>query len=106
MRPSLTPASENPDALLPQQSVQAMFESRCGACHTARGTAAGGIAGPDLTHFGSRATIAAGWMANTGGNLDAWLADPQAIKPGVEMPRVQLTPGERHRMVTWLEGLT
>ncbi|MBX7500406.1 cytochrome c oxidase subunit II [Qipengyuania sp. YG27] len=102
---SSTPASENPDALLAAQTAQALFESRCGACHTARGTAAGGIIGPDLTHFASRRTIAAGWMPNTPANLDRWLTNPQAIKPGVDMPRVQLTPNERKRIVTWLEGL-
>ncbi len=100
------PASENPGATLPQQTTQDMFVSRCGACHTARGTGAGGIAGPDLTHFGSRDTIAAGTMANTPANLDDWLADPQKVKPGVAMPRVQLTANERHRIVAYLEGLT
>ena len=30
------------------------FEFRCGACHTVRGTAAGGTSGPDLTHLMSR----------------------------------------------------
>lgn len=100
------PAAENPDALLPAQAPQELFVSRCGACHTARGTGAGGIVGPDLTHFGSRSTIASGTLPNTAANLDSWLTDPQAIKPGVDMPRVQLTENERHRMVAWLEGLT
>ncbi|QGN54127.1 cytochrome c oxidase subunit II [Novosphingobium sp. Gsoil 351] len=105
MSPSGVP-SEGPGAMLPEQTIQATFESRCGACHAVRGTSAGGIAGPDLTHFGSRGTIAAGWMANTLANLDRWLQDPQAVKPGVKMPRVQLTPNERGRMAAWLERLS
>ncbi|HEY1300770.1 MAG TPA: cytochrome c oxidase subunit II, partial [Stellaceae bacterium] len=41
------------------------FVFRCGACHTVRGTEAGGTVAPDLTHLMSRATIAAGTLPNT-----------------------------------------
>lgn len=82
-----------------------LFTERCGACHTARGTGAGGILGPDLTHFGGRMTIAAGMLDNTSGNLAHWLADPQAVKPGTLMPQVALSGIEREELVHWLEGL-
>ncbi len=68
-----------------------------------RGTSAGGILGPDLTHFANRTTIAAGALPNTPANLDRWLDNPQAIKPGVAMPRVPLTSVERHQLVAMLE---
>ena len=42
----------------------------------------GGLAGPDLTHFGSRATLAAGWKANTLENLKEWIQYPEKVKPG------------------------
>ncbi|MBX6322433.1 MAG: cytochrome c oxidase subunit II [Rhodospirillaceae bacterium] len=71
---------------------QAAFVLRCGACHAVRGTAAGGILGPDLSHFMTRQTIAAGTLPNTPGHLSAWIADPQRIKPGNLMPRLAL-PG-------------
>lgn len=70
------------------------FEFRCGACHTVRGTAAGGTSGPDLTHLMSRQTIAAGTAPNNAGMLAAWIANPQAIKPGTRMPTLQLSGPE------------
>ncbi|MDB4912078.1 MAG: cytochrome c oxidase, subunit, partial [Gemmatimonadetes bacterium] len=57
----------------------------CAMCHAIGGTSAGALTGPDLTHIGSRRTIAAGTLANTDGNLMAWITDPQRIKPGVLM---------------------
>jgi cytochrome c oxidase subunit 2 len=70
------------------------FEFRCGACHTVRGTAAGGTVGPDLTHLMSRQMIAAGAAPNNASMLAAWIANPQAIKPGTLMPTLQLTGPE------------
>jgi cytochrome c oxidase subunit 2 len=61
-------------------------ESYCVLCHAIEGTAAAGIIGPNLTRLGSRTTIAAGMLENTPANLEAWLRDPGAIKPGVQMP--------------------
>lgn len=104
-----TSTGSNNQALSAQSdhsSSENMFVQHCGACHTVRGTAAGGILGPDLTHFAGRQTIAAGMMANTPQNLDRWLAAPQKIKPGSLMPQVQLTPAERAQMVRYLESLS
>jgi hypothetical protein len=50
-----------------------------------------GTTGPDLTHVGSRQTIAAGLLETTRGSLAAWIADPQTLKPGNNMPMVPLT---------------
>jgi cytochrome c oxidase subunit 2 len=70
------------------------FILRCGACHTVRGTPAGGQVGPDLTHLMSRQTIAAGELKNNVANLSGWIADPQGVKPGSLMPDVQLSGPE------------
>lgn len=75
------------------------------ACHTVRGTAAAGTTGPDLTHVGSRRTIAAGLFETTRGSLAAWIADPQTIKPGNNMPLVPLTPEELRSVSAYLAGL-
>jgi cytochrome c oxidase subunit II len=56
-----------------------------------RGTFAGGVVGPDLTHLMSRTTIAAGMLPNTVGHLSGWVANPQFIKPGSEMPNLELS---------------
>jgi cytochrome c oxidase subunit II len=58
----------------------------CGGCHTIRGTAALGKLGPDLTHVGSRRTLAAGTIVNHIEALAAWVASGQQIKPGNRMP--------------------
>jgi cytochrome c oxidase subunit 2 len=56
---------------------------RCVGCHAITGSSvAVGQAGPNLTHFGSRRTIAAGTLANTPENLARWLRDPNEVKPG------------------------
>jgi cytochrome c oxidase subunit 2 len=70
------------------------FVFRCGACHTVRGTEAGGTVAPDLTHLMSRATIAAGTLPNTVAYLSGWIANPQTIKPGNHMPDLYLSGPE------------
>ena len=83
-----------------------VFEnSDCAFCHTIRGTTAEGKIGPDLTHVGSRETIAAGALPNTRGNLGAWIADPQHIKPGSFMPSVALDSEEFIAVLDFLQSL-
>jgi cytochrome c oxidase subunit 2 len=89
-----------------EQAGQQLFISKaCSACHTVRGTAAAGTTGPDLTHVGSRRTIAAGVFETTRGSLAAWIADPQTIKPGNNMPPVPLTADELHAVSAYMAGL-
>lgn len=84
----------------------ALFMSRgCGGCHQLRGTAAHGTVGPDLTHVGSRATLAAVTVANEPRQLAAWIADPQALKPGNHMPDLGLSGAEAKTLASFLEGL-
>jgi cytochrome c oxidase subunit 2 len=83
-----------------------LFRGRgCGLCHTIRGTLAGGQLGPDLTHIASRDTIAAGTLPRNTGNLAAWIADPQHIKPGNLMPKTSLRSDELIAIVHYLEQL-
>jgi cytochrome c oxidase subunit II len=70
---------------------QQQFQLKCGACHSVRGSLAGGRVGPDLTHLMSRSTIAAGMLPNTIGNLSGWIANPQVLKPGCKMPNLELS---------------
>ena len=42
----------------------------CVGCHTVKGVSAG-VLGPDLTHFGSRRTVAGGLLPNTPDTLAA-----------------------------------
>jgi len=84
---------------------QVFLAKACAACHAVRGTAAAGTLGPDLTHIGSRRTIAAGVFENTRGSLAAWIADPQTIKPGNNMPMVALTADELRAASAYLASL-
>jgi cytochrome c oxidase subunit II len=93
------PAAEN------KEGERIFMTSGCILCHAVRGTTAGGKTGPDLTHLASRETLAAGTLDNSHDNLEAWIADPQGIKPGANMPRVKLTADQREKLVRYLEGL-
>jgi cytochrome c oxidase subunit 2 len=82
-----------------------VFFERCGACHTVRGTEAGGAVGPDLTHLMSRTTIAAGTLPNTVANLSGWIENPQALKPGAKMPATYVPPAQLAQLRAYLETL-
>jgi cytochrome c oxidase subunit 2 len=85
---------------------QQLFEAQtCAGCHTIRGTQAAGTVGPDLTHFGGRATLGAGVRPNTPENLTRWISDPQSLKAGNTMPPTALGPDQLSELVTYLEGL-
>jgi cytochrome c oxidase subunit II len=81
------------------------FAFHCGACHSVRGTPAGGTVAPDLTHLMSRSTIAAGTLPNNVGNLLGWIADPPAIKPGTLMPVLYLSGPQLADIGTYLQTL-
>lgn len=77
----------------------------CSACHKIGGTPASATAAPDLTHFASRRSIAAGTLPMSEGNLYGWVEDPQSLKPGVKMPTIGLEPDQLHAVVAYLETL-
>lgn len=84
---------------------QVFVGKACAACQTIRGTPAAGTLGPDLTHVAGRQYIAAGMLPTTRGALAAWIADPQTIKPGNNMPMVPLTANELNAVAAYLAGL-
>lgn len=99
-RPALTPG----DAIL-TRGMQVVTSGQCSMCHVVRGTPASGRPGPDLTHVGSRRSIAAGTLAMNRGNLQGWIAQPQALKPGTMMPPVSLAPADADAVSRYLESL-
>lgn len=62
-------------------------QKNCITCHTVRGHEGGGVTGPDLTHVGSRTTIAGGLLENSASNLHRWVRFPDEVKPGNKMWR-------------------
>jgi len=77
----------------------------CSNCHRIAGTPAQGRIGPDLTHLGSRKTLAAGVLANNPGNLAAWVTVPQQYKPGSNMPNFQFDPQQLKDLIAYLKEL-
>jgi cytochrome c oxidase subunit 2 len=77
----------------------------CAACHNITGTPASGQLAPDLTHFASRRSIAAGTLPMSTGNLYGWVGDPQSQKPGSKMPTMSLSPDDLHAVVAYLGAL-
>src|SRR5262249_30894340 len=89
----------------PATAGERLFASSpCVTCHTVSGVSAGHRA-PDLTHFATRTTFAGGTLANTPGNLAAWLQHPAALKPGAQMPDLGLPPAQVAQLVAYLESL-
>jgi cytochrome c oxidase subunit 2 len=101
----------NQQSPIPQLSGQAavgeqeFLKAACVGCHTVDGTIAQGKVGPNLTHLGSRFIYAGGVGINTYESMAAWLADPQAIKPGTLMPNLHLTQSEIDDIVAFLINL-
>ncbi len=84
---------------------QVFLTGPCVMCHTIRGTVAMSRFGPDLTNVGSRETLAAGTLPNTRGHLSGWILNPQNLKPGTQMPPTQLSTGDLHALVDYLQSL-
>lgn len=97
------PSPENP---LAAQGGDYFLSNGCGACHSVRGTAAAGVVGPDLTHVGSRVSLAAGVMDNEREQFRRWIARTDHIKPGVLMPAFGMLPDAQLRaLAAYLDGL-
>jgi cytochrome c oxidase subunit 2 len=78
----------------------------CGACHSVRGTEARGAVGPDLTHVGSRLSLAAATLPNDVEAFAAWIARNQHIKPENLMPPYEiLADDELRALATYLDSL-
>jgi cytochrome c oxidase subunit 2 len=104
LRQQRTPARE-PALASEQRGLEVVLSRQCVLCHRIEGTPAGSHVGPDLTHIGSRRTLAAGALPNTDATLDQWIDDPQAIKPGSRMPSHMLEASDRHAVVAYLRSL-
>ena len=101
---------EGPAAPAPGTAAErgkAVFaRSACIGCHTIRGVSPG-VIGPNLTHVGSRTTIASGLFPNDSAHLARWIADAPSLKPGSLMTRMQppLTDADIAALVAYLQSL-
>lgn len=77
----------------------------CSSCHTVDGTNAKGVIGPNLTHLYSRSIFAGGVLPLNDQNLQLWLHNPDAVKPGNLMANVRLTDEQILQVMAYLKTL-
>jgi cytochrome c oxidase subunit 2 len=89
---------------------QVFSGAACIGCHSIAGNpAAMGIVGPNLTHVGSRSTIAAGRFPNTAAYLALWIKNARKMKPEVLMPTLgvdEYDPVLKAKVTSATGGLT
>ena len=101
---SSVPGSDGESGAIGAAAGRTLFmDSGCAACHRVAGTEANGLAGPDLTHVGSRRTLGAGILPNHRGTMIGWIGDSQSIKPGNRMPSYDVLAAEELEAIAiWL----
>ena len=87
-----------------EEGAKIFANSPCTTCHRIDGVSKGYM-GPDLSHFGTRTTLGAGILANTPQNVAKWVTDPEAIKPGAQMPKLGISGDQLNDLVAYLESL-
>lgn len=106
------PITSSPQ-ILDHPGRSAFLRNRCNFCHNVRGIPeaeeSGGVhrLGPDLTHVGSRLSLAAATLANTPQNMHRWIAHTQEVKPQARMPSgaERLSPDDLEDISAWLSAL-
>jgi cytochrome c oxidase subunit 2 len=99
-QPASPPASD-----VARKGQEVFVQGPCAMCHRIMGTAAGGTVGPDLTHLARRRTIAAAVLPNNRGSLAGWIVNAQGVKPGTQMPRINLSSEDLESLLAYLETL-
>lgn len=96
------PAVDDPSVA---EGRNVFMHNACISCHTIRGTVATGRFGPDLTHVGSRDTIASGSVPNNPANLRQFIDNPANLKPGALMPPMHLDSHDLDAVTAYLTTL-
>ena len=98
--------AEPPTELSAKRGQDHFLANGCGACHTVRGIPAAGVIGPDLTHVGSRLSLAAGTLSAEHDEFRRWIALTEVVKPGAHMPKFDMLPAEHlQALAIYLKGL-
>jgi cytochrome c oxidase subunit 2 len=108
--------AQQADAVTPSEGSLAatglsdFLNGQCIACHAIQGPKVNGQplsanGGPNLTHLMSRDCFAGCTFDLTEANLEKWLADPPAMKPGSWMPNYHLSQDQIKALVAYLMTL-
>ncbi|MDQ6886736.1 MAG: cytochrome c oxidase subunit II [Gemmatimonadota bacterium] len=87
----------------PARGADLYKRSMCIACHAVQGVSAGNI-GPNLTHVGSRTTIAGSIYPNDAHHLMLWIKNAPLMKPGSIMPALGAGQFDRKTGMTVAAG--
>ena len=91
-----------PTTAMPVAAVQRASGRRRSTAHSSSAAKIG----PDLTHFGSRPTLAAGILPMTHANIARFVRQPGKTKPGVRMPAFpRMSAAEADQIASYLQGL-
>jgi cytochrome c oxidase subunit 2 len=83
------------------ESGEKIFQQNCIGCHAGVNPKA---PGPNLNKFATRSTIA-GVLPNNDQNIKIWLQNPQDVKPGTLMPKIDyLHKDELNDLINYLES--
>ncbi|EJE51751.1 cytochrome c2 [Acidovorax sp. CF316] len=84
---------------------QALYQHACNACHMIPGVTGPEVhVGPSLAGFAARTNIAS-VLPHTAENLERWLREPQAVKPGTAMPAMGVSPADARHIAAYLAEL-
>ena len=87
-----------------EQGQQIYRRSACIGCHTISGLSSAKV-GPDLSHVGSRGTIAGALFPNTTEALQRWIQNAPGLKPGALMPPQNFSAEDLEALVVYLQSL-
>jgi cytochrome c oxidase subunit 2 len=100
-----TAPARPPSGTLASRGLQIFTSGACSSCHAIRGTSADSRVGPDLTHVAGRTTLGALTIPNGERELANWITHSQRVKPGNEMPNIDLHGSRLQAVVAYLRGL-
>lgn len=104
-RQQAEPEAAPRDSLV-QRGREDFVRSGCIGCHAIAGQPlAVGTIGPNLTHVGSRTTLAGALFPNTSDYLRRWIHNAPSLKPGSRMPPSLLPDDELGAIVAYLQSL-
>lgn len=87
-----------------ERGQQVFRRSACIGCHAITGIASAKV-GPELTHVGSRGTIAGALFPNDTESLRRWIQNAPALKPGALMPPQNFPAADLDALVAYLQSL-
>ena len=86
----------------PMNGRRVMAQRSCISCHTVPGVPKGnGTSAPSLAHWSRRSQFL-NQYPNTPENMIKWLQNPSHLKPGTNMPRLNVTDQESRDVTAYL----